>query len=72
MQEASDALRQVGARILGTVLNFAPSSRRRGGYGYGKGDYGYGAYGYGEAPGTNSSGRTVLGSDDVQAPNRPA
>ena len=72
VQESSDALRQVGARILGTVLNFAPSSRRRGGYGYGKGDYGYGAYGYGEAPGTSSSGRTVLGADDVQTPNRPA
>ena len=41
--DSADALRQVNARILGTVLNFAPVRRRKK-YGYGY-EYGYG-YGY--------------------------
>lgn len=41
--DSADALRQVNARIFGTVLNFAPvRKRRKYGYGY---EYGYG-YGY--------------------------
>lgn len=70
VQEATDALRQVGARILGTVLNFAPSTRR-GGYGYGKGGYGYGyGYGYGDQPGgAATNGRRVLTADEVPAPD---
>lgn len=46
VKHAAEALRQVNARLLGTVLNFAPQRKRRGygdGYNY---DYGYG-YGYG-------------------------
>lgn len=46
VRHAAEALRQVNARLLGTVLNFAPQRKRRGygdGYDY---DYGYG-YGYG-------------------------
>ena len=43
-QRAIQALAAVNAKLLGTVLNFAPKRTRRGGYdGYG---YGYG-YGYG-------------------------
>ncbi len=46
VERAAQALASVNAKILGTVLNFAPRSKRRGGYdGYG---YGYG-YGYGDA-----------------------
>lgn len=41
--KALAALDQVHARLLGTVLNYAPNKRRIGGYGYG---YGYGGYGY--------------------------
>ena len=41
--DSADALRQVNARIFGTVLNFVPvRKRRKYGYGY---EYGYG-YGY--------------------------
>jgi non-specific protein-tyrosine kinase len=44
IRQAADALQQVNARLLGTVLNFAPQRKRRG---YGSNyDYGYG-YGYG-------------------------
>ncbi|MFI6598991.1 polysaccharide biosynthesis tyrosine autokinase [Nonomuraea sp. NPDC050536] len=43
LARAVDLLASVNARLLGTVLNFAPV---RGGDGYG---YGYTAYGYGEA-----------------------
>ena len=42
VRQAAEALHQVNARLLGTVLNFAPRRKRRG---Y-SGDYGYG-YGYG-------------------------
>ena len=45
VSDSADALRQVNARIFGTVLNFAPVRKRRK-YGYG---YEYG-YGYGYAP----------------------
>jgi capsular exopolysaccharide synthesis family protein len=42
-QRAIQALNAVNAKLLGTVLNFAPKRNRRGGYdGYGYG-YGYGA-----------------------------
>ena len=67
VQHAADALRQVGARILGSVLNFAPAGRR-GGYGYGKGGgYGYG-YGYGASPDSSASTRRVLTADEMSAP----
>jgi capsular exopolysaccharide synthesis family protein len=43
------ALDQVGARLLGTALNFVPNGRRGYGYKYGyKYGYGYGGYGDGE------------------------
>lgn len=43
------ALDQVGARLLGTALNFVPSGRRGYGYKYGyKYGYGYGYGGYGD------------------------
>lgn len=45
VQRALQALESVNAKVLGTVLNFAPQRRRRGGYD----GYGYG-YGYGTAP----------------------
>ena len=41
LDRAVESLAQVDARLLGTVLNFAPQQRGRQGYGYG---YGYGAY----------------------------
>ncbi|MEI2715421.1 MAG: hypothetical protein V9E98_00210 [Candidatus Nanopelagicales bacterium] len=34
-----DSLQQVDARLLGTVLNFAPTKRRGDEYGYGYGGY---------------------------------
>ena len=47
LRKATEVLDNVGARLLGTVLNFVPSKGRGyGGYGYGYG-YGYGGYGYG-------------------------
>jgi capsular exopolysaccharide synthesis family protein len=50
-QRAIQALEAVNAKLLGTVLNFAPKRKRRGGYD----GYGYG-YGYGVAPaGADSS-----------------
>lgn len=42
---SAEALGQVGARLLGTVMNFVPTGRRGYGYQYGY-KYGYG-YGYG-------------------------
>jgi capsular exopolysaccharide synthesis family protein len=68
VRHATDALRQVDARILGTILNFAPN-RRGGGYGYsyGKG-YGYGDYSY-NAKDADASGRRVLTADEVPAPD---
>lgn len=47
IKHAAESLHQVNARLLGTILNFAPQRKRRGyggGYQYG---YGYG-YGYGK------------------------
>lgn len=47
LRKATESLEVVGARLLGTVLNFVPT-RGSGGYGgYGYGGYGYGGYGYG-------------------------
>lgn len=51
---AVESLDQVGARMLGAVLNYAPVPRRRGGYASG---YGYG-YGYRHRSG---SGKSKLG-----------
>ena len=45
VERATQALTSVNAKVLGTVLNFAPRRKRRGGYD----GYGYG-YGYGETP----------------------
>lgn len=60
VQHATQALRQVDARILGTILNFAPSRRgREEGY-----DSGYG-YGPADAAG---SGRRLLSPEEVPAP----
>jgi capsular exopolysaccharide synthesis family protein len=43
VERATQALTSVNAKVLGTVLNFAPRQKRRGGYdGYGYG-YGYGS-----------------------------
>ncbi|HST84664.1 MAG TPA: polysaccharide biosynthesis tyrosine autokinase [Kineosporiaceae bacterium] len=43
VERATQALASVNAKVLGTVLNFAPRQKRRGGYdGYGYG-YGYGS-----------------------------
>jgi capsular exopolysaccharide synthesis family protein len=61
VEHAADALRQVGARVLGTILNFAPL-RRRGSYGYGS-DYGYSA-GY-----PSAGDRRVLHADEMPAPD---
>jgi capsular exopolysaccharide synthesis family protein len=52
---ARNELRNVGAKILGVVVNNAPSGK--GGYGYGRygyGRYGYGGYGYGGSAADNS------------------
>ena len=43
VHKAAEVLETVGARLLGTMLNFVPSKRSGYGYGYG---YGYGGYGY--------------------------
>ena len=53
----------VGARMLGTVLNFVPS--KGGGYGYGYG-YGYGS-GYGYGYGEDESNRPRLAAEDATA-----
>ena len=45
VERATQALTSVNAKVLGTVLNFAPRKKRRGGYD----GYGYG-YGYAQAP----------------------
>lgn len=57
--DSADALRQVNARIFGTVLNFVPMRKRRK-YGYG---YEYG-YGYGYEP--KESGKDTGGA--IEAP----
>jgi capsular exopolysaccharide synthesis family protein len=65
VEKAADALRQVDARILGTILNFAPT--RRGGYGYSSGGHGYADYSY-DAKDARASGRRLLSADEVPAP----
>lgn len=61
LAKALAALRQVDARLLGTVLNYTPIKRRGSGYGYGYGNgYSYG-YAYGESaehPGRPNSRRS--------------
>ena len=53
VRKAAEVLDAVGARLLGSVLNFVPS--KSGGYGYGYG-YGYGGYGYGYGYGGHGYG----------------
>ncbi|HRY10476.1 MAG: polysaccharide biosynthesis tyrosine autokinase [Actinobacteria bacterium] len=60
---AAESLEQVNARVLGTVLNFAPLRRRKG-YGYG---YGYG-YETPKSGTTSDSGRRVLDEKDMPSP----
>ena len=56
VHDSTDALRQVNARLLGTVLNFVPlKKRRKYGYGY---EYGYG-YGYETKEPTGQSKRAA-------------
>lgn len=64
---AADGLRQVNARVLGTVLNFAPARRRGKGYGYG---YGYG-YETPKSGTTSDHGRRVLGEEDMPTTGAP-
>ena len=57
LDKSLEALGQVSAQLIGTIINFVPLASRRGykkgygyggyGYGYGYGGYGYGGYGYG-------------------------
>src|SRR5690606_22382937 len=61
VQDSTDALRQVNARVLGTVLNFVPMKKRKK-YGYGY-EYGYG-YGYETKEPTGQAKR----SSGTQAP----
>lgn len=53
VRKATEVLDTVGARLLGTVLNFVPA--KSGGYGYGYGYGGYGGYGYGYGYGHDKS-----------------
>ncbi|MFM2438013.1 MAG: hypothetical protein RLZ55_830, partial [Actinomycetota bacterium] len=62
VRKASLVLENVGARLLGTVLNFVPT--RGGSYGYGYG-YGYGGYGYGYGYGHKRSEKK--GRKDTQS-----
>lgn len=57
---ALESLRQVDARLLGTVLNFVPTKKRGFGYRYG-GYYGayYGYYGYGGYTATSPNGSSA-------------
>jgi capsular exopolysaccharide synthesis family protein len=58
VQDSTDALRQVNARVLGTVLNFVPMKKRKK-YGYGY-EYGYGyGYGYGTKESAEKAKRSV-------------
>jgi capsular exopolysaccharide synthesis family protein len=62
--DASEHLHQAGARLLGTMLNFAPA-RKRAGYGYGYG------YGYGGATSSETdTGRRILTTDEVPVPEK--
>lgn len=63
-EQAADALRQVNARLLGTVLNFVPDKRRARGYGD---PYGYGYQQPSKGRGAEMD-RRVLTHDDVPAP----
>lgn len=58
LEHATAALDRVGARLLGTVLNFVPTKKR------GYGGYGYGYYGYGDsqAPDEGKHRRSRRGS----------
>lgn len=63
-----ESLRQVDARLLGTVLNFVPTRKRGYGYRYG-GYYGYGYYGY---YGYGGYGGTGAPAPDDSAPDDSA
>lgn len=67
VEHAAEALRQVGARVLGTILNFAPV-RRRSGYGYDRYGYGHG-YGYDYGYADEAGERRILTAEEVPAPN---
>ncbi len=54
-RRAVQALASVNARLLGSVLNFAPKSKRRGGYD----GYGYG-YGYGKAAASTANPAPIV------------
>lgn len=70
LRKATEVLDNVGARLLGTVLNFVPTK----GSGYGYGGYGYGGYGYGYGYGHNESKPTTVEADvpsEVEAGSGP-
>lgn len=68
LAKALDALHQVDAHVLGTVLNYAPHRKRRG-YGYSYGGYGY-AYGYSDRK-KRRFGRKSKDTQTVQLPVSP-
>ncbi len=63
-QRAIQALTAVNAKLLGTVLNFAPKRSRRGGYD----GYGYG-YGYGVAPAESTAATGPGRAENVVLPD---
>ena len=75
LRKATEVLDIVGARLLGTVLNFVPTKGSGYGYGsnygYGYGGYGYGyGYGYGHSEGTKKSKaeeKVPAGADTAEA-----
>lgn len=66
MHIAAEALGQVGARLLGTVLNFVQTRKR--GYGYRYGGYYGGYYGYGGYGSTRDSTRDEGRPESAPAP----
>jgi capsular exopolysaccharide synthesis family protein len=73
VERALQALTSVNAKVLGTVLNFAPRRKRRGGYdGYGYG-YGYGPTAAPEPQPEQRSSRRgkAKPAQPVAAPSRP-
>ena len=63
IMQAADAIHQVGGRLLGTVLNFAPTRGRSSGSNYGYG----GGYGYGYSYGDKDSSRGRLSVEEMEA-----
>ena len=64
LDHAIESLAQVDARLLGSVLNFAPIKRGRGKYGYG---YGYGGYASEQTASVGSNGRGRHGAKERAA-----